>query len=206
MASATENVSASSRPPDEGMADDEIIARVLAGAPRLYEILIRRYSRRIVHFILRMIGDADEAESLGQDVFVNVYENLPYYRMENNFQAFLFRIARNVTINWLKKQRRLVFFSRFLGHEESAPDFPDPTERVDPLEAERNEKLVQDALRSLPEDQRLGLILKVYLEFSYRQIADITGWSEPKIETLIFRAKKNMKKYLEMQETAAHPV
>jgi DNA-directed RNA polymerase specialized sigma24 family protein len=56
--------------------------------------------------------------------------------------------------------------------------------------------MMKAALKTLSENQRLALIMKVYLDFSYKRIADITGWSVPKIETLISRAKGNLKKYI----------
>ena len=55
-------------------------------------------------------------------------------------------------------------------------------------------------MRSLPEEQRIALILKIYLEFSYKQIRAISGWSIPKIETLVSRAKSRLKKNIELQE------
>jgi RNA polymerase sigma-70 factor, ECF subfamily len=150
----------------------------------------------LANFINRMIFDWDEAQSLTQDVFLQVYVHLDRYRQENNFQAFVFTIARNLTFNWLKKRKRLVFFSRLTG---GAPP-PEPVVAGDPGEFQTDREELSDqltaALRTVPEEQRLALILKIYLEMSYRQIAEITGWSEPKIETLIFRAKKKLRQLL----------
>lgn len=70
---------------DHTMTDDEIILAVCDGHIRQYEILIERYSKKIVTFIYRMIGDRDEANNLTQDVFLNIYENLAFYKPENNF-------------------------------------------------------------------------------------------------------------------------
>jgi transposase len=61
------------------------------------------------------------------------------------------------------------------------------------MERDQQEEVLTAALKTLNENQRIALILKVYLEFSYHQIAEITGWSVPKIETLISRAKSDLK-------------
>ena len=105
-----------------------------------------------------------------------------------------------MTLNWLYRQKRTVFFSRLLGREmNQAPFRQAPTYVIDPEKAERDEKITQ-GLRSLPEEQRIALILKIYLEFSYKQIREISGWSIPKIETLISRAKSRLKKNIDLQE------
>jgi RNA polymerase sigma-70 factor (ECF subfamily) len=185
---------------NELLNDDEIITAVLEGRKGDFEILINRYSSKIIKFINSMIADRDEAQSIAQDVFFKIYQNLPYYKKQNNFSAFIFKIAKNMTLNWLNRQKRTVFFSRLLGREFNQPPFRQaPVHTVDPEKAERDEKISQN-LRSLPEEQRIALILKIYLEFSYKQIRGISGWSIPKIETLISRAKSRLKSNIALQE------
>lgn len=185
---------------NELLSDDEIITSVLEGRTRDFEILIHRYSGKIINFINSMTADRDEAQSIAQDVFFKIYQNLPYYKKQNNFSAFIFKIAKNMTLNWLNRQKRTVFFSRLLGREfNQVPFIQAPTHTVDPEQSERDEKIIQN-LRCLPEEQRIALILKIYLEFSYKQIKEISGWSIPKIETLISRAKSRLKKNINLQE------
>jgi RNA polymerase sigma-70 factor (ECF subfamily) len=186
---------------NELLSDDEIITSVLEGRTRDFEILIHRYSGKIINFINGMTADRDEAQSIAQDVFLKIYENLPYYKKQNNFSAFIFKIAKNMTLNWLNRQKRTVFFSRLLGRDFNQVPFRQaPVRTADPEKSERDEKIMQN-LRSLPEEQRIALILKIYLEFSYKQIREISGWSIPKIETLISRAKSRLRKNIAMQET-----
>jgi RNA polymerase sigma-70 factor, ECF subfamily len=185
---------------NELISDDEIITAVLDGRTRDFEILVRRYSGKIINFINGMTADRDEAQSIAQDVFLKIYQNLPYYKKQNNFSAFIFKIAKNMTLNWLNRQKRTVFFSRLLGRElDQAPFIQPPTHSVNQEQSERDEKIIQN-LRSLPEEQRIALILKIYMEFSYKQIQEISGWSIPKIETLISRAKSRLKKNINLQE------
>ncbi len=188
------------------LTDDEVVASVLNGNSRDFEILVRRYSGRILHFVARMTADADEARSIAQDVFLKIYQNLPYYRQENNFSPFIFKVARNMTLNWLNRQKRTVFFSRLLGHDLNRPPFRQEPPPLSPQEQGERESMVTRQLRLLPEEQRLALVLKVYLEFSYRQIHEVTGWSVPKIETLISRAKARLKKNIRLQESGGEPV
>jgi RNA polymerase sigma-70 factor (ECF subfamily) len=185
---------------NELLSDDEIISSVLEGRTRDFEILIHRYSGKIINFINSMIADRDEAQSIAQDVFLKIYQSLPYYKKQNKFSAFIFKIAKNMTLNWLNRQKRTVFFSRLLGRElDQVPFRQASAHAVDPEQSERDEKITQN-LRNLPEEQRIALILKIYLEFSYKQIREISGWSIPKIETLISRAKSRLKKNIDLQE------
>jgi len=153
-----------------------------------------------------MTADNDEAKNITQDVFFKIYQNLAYYRPQNNFSAFIFKIARNMTLNWLNRQKRTVFFSRLLGRELDRAPFRQEAPRFSPQDQRDREDTVTRNLMLLSEEQRLALILKVYLEFSYKQIREVTGWSVPKIETLISRAKGRMKKNILLQESGGEPV
>jgi RNA polymerase sigma-70 factor (ECF subfamily) len=153
-----------------------------------------------------MTQDPDEAQSIAQEVFLKIFQNLPYYRRENNFSAFIFKIAKNMTLNWLKRGKRTVFFSRLLDRDFHKAPFRQEPPRFSPHDQGEREAEVSRNLLLLPEEQRLALILKVYLEFSYKQIGAITGWSVPKIETLISRAKSRMKKNILLQESGGEPV
>ncbi len=182
------------------LSDDQVVSAVLAGRRQDFEILIRRYSGRIIHFITRMTQDRDEAQSIAQEVFLKIFQNLPYYRKENNFSAFIFKIAKNMTLNWLKRGKRTVLFSRLLDRDFHKAPFRQEPPRFSAHDQSEREAEVSRGLLLLPEEQRLALILKVYLEFSYKQIREITGWSIPKIETLISRAKGRLKKNISLQE------
>ncbi len=191
---------------DPHLTDDEVVSSVLNGRKRDFEILVRRYSSRIIHFVARMTADNDEARSITQDVFLKIFQNLPYYRRENNFSAFIFKIARNMTLNWLNRQKRTVFMSRLLGRDLGRDPFRLDPPRLSPQEQDERQDQVTLLLRLLPEEQRLALVLKVYLEFSYLQIREVTGWSVPKIETLISRAKSRLKKNILLQESGGEQV
>lgn len=182
------------------ISDDEIIASVLGGRVRDFESLIRRYQDKIFHFVNRMIHDEDEAVSLAQDVFVKIYETLDRYKSRGNFQAFIFRVAKNHTLNYIKKRKRTMFFSGSLDRSTEGEYFSRDSDQMEKLEAGERERLINDGLARLKEAQKISLILKVYLGFSYKRISEITGWSVPKVETLIFRAKNNLKEYVSLQE------
>jgi RNA polymerase sigma-70 factor (ECF subfamily) len=184
---------------DQVFSDDDVVRSVREGSTRDFETLIDRYKNKIINFIHKMIYDYDEAQSLSQDVFLKVYETINRYEMQDNFQAFIFTIAKNITLNYIKKQKRLLFFSNFVPGDSSDTReyenkyFQAGETQQAAMERDQQEEVLTAALKTLNENQRIALILKVYLEFSYQQIAEITGWSVPKIETLISRAKSDLR-------------
>jgi RNA polymerase sigma-70 factor (ECF subfamily) len=111
----------------------------------------------------------------------------------DNFQSFIFTVAKNITLNYIKKQKRIQFFSSFLSPTEENKHFQSQDTQHALMEKKQQEEIISAAIKNLNENQRLALILKVYLEFPYQKIEEITGWSIPKIETLISRAKNNLK-------------
>lgn len=182
-------------------SDDDVVRSVQEGKTQNFEILVNRYKNKMVNFIHKMIFDYDEAQSLAQDVFVKVYETIGRYRSQDNFQSFIFTIGKNLTLNFIKKQKRMLWFSNSPGnsgkeHFTSERHFQTKAEQHELLEKDRQQLLVSEGLKALNENQRIALIMKVYLEFSYNKIADITGWSIPKIETLISRGKSNLKAFV----------
>ncbi|MCP4217699.1 MAG: RNA polymerase sigma factor [bacterium] len=186
-------------------SDDDVVRSVREGNTRNYEILIDRYKNKIINFIHKMIFDYDEAQSLSQDVFLKVFESIKSYKTQDNFQAFIFTIAKNMTLNYIKKQKRMVFFSSFLPGSNESKHLQVAAEQEEQMETKRREELVTGALKSLKENRRLAVILKVYMGFSYKKIHAITGWSESKIESLVSRGKGDLKNKIlageNMQET-----
>lgn len=184
---------------EQVFSDDDVVRSVRAGNTRDFETLIDRYKNKIINFIHKMIYDYDEAQSLSQDVFLKVYETIDRYQIQDNFQAFIFTIAKNITLNYIKKQKRVLFFSNFApGHSSDTREYENKYFRTGEtqqaaMERDQQEEVLTAALKALNESQRIALIMKVYLEFSYQQIAEITGWSVPKIETLISRAKSSLR-------------
>jgi RNA polymerase sigma-70 factor (ECF subfamily) len=186
----------------ETFTDDQIIQSVIDGNTRNFELLINRYKNRIINFINKMIFDYEEAQNIAQDVFIKIYETLGRYRMEDSFQSFIFTISKNLTLNYIKKSKRTVFFSQLFtkNDEDRHLDYSYDAPQEQEFDNRARDRMLIEALGQLKENQRLALVLKVYVGFSYNQIADVTGWSIPKIETLISRAKTQLKKIIFMQD------
>jgi len=183
-------------------SDDDVVRSIREGNTRNFEILVDRYKNKIINFIHKMIFDYDEAQSLAQDVFLKVYESMKKYKSQDNFQAFIFTIAKNKTLNYIKKQKRVLLFSSFLSRDAENRHFQAEETQHAIMEKNQQEEMLTAALKNLNENQRIALIMKVYLDFSYKKIEEITGWSIPKIETLISRGKSNLKQQILSMENS----
>ncbi len=177
-------------------SDDDVVRSIRKGHVQHFNVLVDRYKHKITNFIHKMIFDYDEAQSLAQDVFIKVYESIKKYKAQDNFQAFIFTIAKNLTLNYIKKQKRVRLFSGFLSDNAEDKHFQCKGTQETQLEEEQKQALLMEGLKKINENQRIALVMKVYLDLSYNKIAEVTGWSIPKIETLISRAKSSLRQHV----------
>jgi len=162
--------------------------RLKAGDAAAFARLVERYRGPLVRFLYRMVGDAATAEELAQEVFVRVYGARRRYRPWAKFSTWLFKIATNLALNSLRDsrlERRL----QAASEEEVASCLADPALNMEQqlLEQERR-AAIRQAVESLPEKQRLAVLLHKYQELDYGEIAAILGCSESALKSLLFRA------------------
>lgn len=171
--------------------DRQIVEAVLAGNTRLYAEIVERYQQQVANLAYKMYGSKLDLEEVTQQVFVELYTALPRFRFDSKLSSFIYRITVNVVCKMMGRQRRFVSSDEL----EYRPETPS-----DDLNAEqqimRNEKLEQlrSAIGHLHKEQRTALVLYTYEDFSYQQIAEVMQCSLSKVESLIFRAKKNLAK------------
>jgi RNA polymerase sigma factor (sigma-70 family) len=170
--------------------DSSLIAEVAAGDEDAFEQLVKKYERPVLSTIYRYIGDAFSAQDLAQEVFIKVWKKAASFKAKSKFSTWLYRIVVNHCLNYHAKRRR----KAILELTEFTPD-PNPgiAER---LEAQRKSEIVREAVRNLPERQRMALVLSKFEDKSYAEISEIMKTSLSSVESLIFRAKNNLKKHL----------
>jgi RNA polymerase sigma-70 factor, ECF subfamily len=141
----------------------------------------------------RLTGNDAQAEDISQDVFLKAYENFGHLRASPTAGGWLKTVTTRLTLNYLSRyRRRWRFFSELREQDaQDAPevDFPAPDTLVGDLDADRNHALIEQALRELPEHQRVPLVLYHFEEMPYLEIAKQLGISLPKVKTDIQRAR-----------------
>lgn len=179
------------RPPRNLGRDEDEMLRLKAGDSNAFTRLVERYRGPLVHFLYRMVGDAATAEELAQEVFVRVYGARRRYRPRAKFSTWLFKIATNLALNSLRDTRlRRQLEAR--SEEQAASrvaGLADPVANMEQqLLAQERRATIRRAVESLPEKQRLAVLLHKYEELDYAEIAAILGCSESALKSLLFRA------------------
>lgn len=174
-----------------------------AGDRGAFDRIVEKYSGPIINYIYRFTGSKEDAQDLAQDVFIRIYNAAPSYTPSAKFTTWIYRIASNISIDHLRKRRssgnpqsldetvqtQNGVIENQVPDERSAP----PDKLAENSEARDN---IRRALLKLPENQRTAIILKIYEDRSYADIAAILGVSTPSVESLIFRARTALRIYL----------
>ncbi|OGF48317.1 MAG: hypothetical protein A2452_12315 [Candidatus Firestonebacteria bacterium RIFOXYC2_FULL_39_67] len=180
--------------PKNGIDPDSILMlQAKSGDIHAYEALVNKYKKPLLNFIYRFLKDRQLAEDIAQETFFRVYRARETYRPGSKFSTWLYTIASNLSLDTKKKEKRDAS-----GHVQSMPDSgrelgSSDTPVYSGAENSRLEENIHAALQNLPETQRIALLLKVYEDKSYTEIAEIIGTTKPAVESLIFRARQNLK-------------
>ncbi len=184
---------------DPLISDEELMAATAQGDEHAFELLVKRHQGRMLNLIYRFVGNRTQAGDLAQEVFIRVWQGAPRYRPQAKFSAWVYRITANLCLNELKSSgRKKLFFSESLGEEGPTPNEESNVSpsAEDLLLAKERSRQISDALQSLPENQRMALILKRYDNLSYQEIAKIMECSVSAVESLLVRAKRKIQEKL----------
>jgi RNA polymerase sigma-70 factor, ECF subfamily len=182
--------------------DAALMLRVKRGDVRAFEELVGKYKQPVINVIYRTLRDLTEAEDLAQNVFVQVYKSADRYKATAKFSTWLFTIARNLTLNEIRRRSRhpaeSLEASQTEYEDQPIRQFEDvktfsPTDNV--LHGELEHKL-QDALAELPENQRTAILLCRQDELSYEDISEVLGCSLSATKSLIHRGRETLKEKL----------
>ncbi|MGH9945179.1 MAG: RNA polymerase sigma factor [Pyrinomonadaceae bacterium] len=172
---------------------ENLIARARAGDEDAFRLLFERWSRPILNFIYDMVNERALAEELTQEAFWRAYRHLGALRDESKFSTWLFSIAKNVARESLRST--LGRGHKLDLNDDTVRELQDerPTPAGALLDKELNE-VVRRALGALDEDKRAVFTLKIFQQRSYEEIAEITGFSIPKVKTDLHRARHEMRR------------
>jgi RNA polymerase sigma-70 factor (ECF subfamily) len=178
---------------DQSPTDEELMRRLAADDANAMEVLMERYEGPVLNAIYWSIGDRHRAEELAQEVFVAIYRQRAQYRPRAKFTTWLFRIVRNRCLNERRDRRRA---SQHLApSSEALEDLPERRSTSPDLQAQNadTQQMLRSALEALPEAQRSAFVLSKIEGLSYQEIAETLGITVSACESLIHRARLNLR-------------
>ncbi|MBN1659526.1 MAG: sigma-70 family RNA polymerase sigma factor [Anaerolineae bacterium] len=183
------------------LQDADIVESVLGGDTNGYARLVDAYSERIINYLARMTGNRYEAEDLAQETFIRAYYALETYKPEYKFSTWLFRIAHNQCINYLKKRSRLVHVDDFRNEDDKpAWVISDDSPGSDPMYVAAQHELqvvVQAAISELAPVYRTVVILRHVHGLSYQEIAKVVDVPIGTVKSRLGRARSQLADRLE---------
>jgi RNA polymerase sigma-70 factor (ECF subfamily) len=196
--------------------DVRLMIGVRDDQPGAFEELVEAYQSRLVGIMHHLVGNAEEAEDLAQEVFLRVYRSRKKYRARCKFSTWLFTIANNLALNALRSRQRKPAVP--LNVSDSGPLGPRPAEQLlrdraaQPVQHMQQRELaaiVQQALAGLNERQRLAVVLNKFEDMSYEEIAEVMNLTTKAVKSLLSRARCNLRDvlapYIYMDGNAPHP-
>lgn len=182
------------------LTDQEIIEKYLEGETNALDLLVDRYMSIIYRFIYRQMGNAEDANDITQDVFVKAWKNLKKYNPNQNFKTWIMTIARNSSIDYLRK-RKSINFSK-LNNDFSDEEFEDTLVDSESLPDEVYERgeakgVVEELMKVLTETQRSAINLRINEDLSFEEIAEVLGRPLNTVKSDFRRGLIAMRKSLE---------
>jgi RNA polymerase sigma factor (sigma-70 family) len=176
------------------LEDKELLEKFQNEESRNYafNLLIRKYQQRVYGHIRKMVIDHDDANDLTQDVFIKVWNNLLDFREHSQLFTWIYRIATNECLSFLKKKRRKFF----LPINDVEKELGDKLESSSYIEGDAIQLKLQKALLLLPEKQRLVFNMKYYDDMKYEEISEILGTSVGGLKASYHLAVKKIETFL----------
>jgi RNA polymerase sigma factor (sigma-70 family) len=163
--------------------DERLIAMARAGNPGAFEAIVDRYQGRLLGFCRQMLGSTEDAEDVLQEVFVNAYKAMLADEREINLRPWLYRIARNRCLNYLRKPK---------ADAQETMDMVPEVDAASTAECVHNREEFRQILsdvNKLPETQRAALLLREMDALSYEEIAAAMDTTVPSVKSLLVRAR-----------------
>ena len=185
----------------------ELIERLKQGDEAAFRTLVERYQDLVYNTALGVVQNESDAEDVAQEVFIQVYRSIGSFKSEAKLSTWIYRITTTRALDLLrarKSKKRFGLLKRLWETEEESPvenisDFSHPG-----VSLERKEEAVQlmHAIAQLPENQKVAFILHKLEGLSYLEIAEVMGNTLPAVESLMHRARLNLRKILEKKISA----
>ena len=172
--------------------DSHLVKKFKEGEEKAFNQLVLRHQKKIYDLIYRMTRNREDAADLSLEVFVRAYKNLKDFEERSSFYVWVAKIAVNLGLNFLKREKFRSFLSIFDLAEMKTP-IDSPAEE---MEKSQLKVAIDSAIQTLPARQRTAFVLKYYQDMSHQEIAEIMGITEGASKANYFQAVQKLQKLL----------
>jgi len=189
------------------MSDRELLEKISAGDKKSFGAFYDKFQSQVYRTAFGYFHNNSDAEEIVQDVFVEVFRSAGKFKNNSNLSTWLYRITVNKSldrIRFQKSAKRFSFFSAIFFDEDNGlkDNIPDSTDHGIEADKKESEKIIFRAMDKLAENQRTAFVLTQVEDLSGNEAAEIMGTTAKALESLIQRAKANLRKELgEMYNT-----
>lgn len=183
------------------MNEFELIQGLRSGNEAAFKYLVDTYQDRVFNTAIGIVQNAEDAEDVAQEVFIQVYRSINQFKGESKLSTWLYRIATTRALDLLrskKSKKRFGVIQRLFGDGNEPiwelPDFHHPGVA---LEKKENAAKLFRAINQLPDQQKTAFTLHKLEGLSYQEVSDVLETTVPAVESLMHRAKQNLRKMLE---------
>jgi RNA polymerase sigma-70 factor (ECF subfamily) len=177
------------------LTDGELIAKAIRGREDGFEELVRRYQRPITGYVYRMLNNYDASLDVTQEVFIKVYNSLEKYSSEYKFSTWLYRIAHNAAIDWMRRNsvnQQSLEAENADGTYQLQIESPRPTPEQDRERSEWRTE-IESVVKCLPTVYRELILLRHAQDLSYDEIAEVMNLPLGTVKNRLFRAREMMR-------------
>lgn len=181
------------------MNDSELILGILRRDRQALRQLVETYREKVIKTAFYFIGNMQEAEDLSQDIFIEIMNAAGRFRKEAALSTWIYRITVNKSLNRVRQLRRRELYRWFSPGQAGTPGTREEQEPYivqQEIEDRERREIIDRAIKSLPENQRIAFVLHKFDEIPYAGIAEIMNISHSSVESLIHRARQNLQKRL----------
>lgn len=177
-------------------SDEELMRRTQQEDRQAFSLLYERYSASVLSYLYRMLGNLEDVESIGQEVFLRAFRFRATYRYPQKLSTWLFTITRNLAINQSRRRRRSPIRNitelNLDGMDISGDPYQVAARATDDVEKREEIARVLVALDALPTDQKEVIVLGIFQDLSYAEMEDITGTKAVTLRSRMFHGLKRL--------------
>lgn len=182
------------------MNERELIALLKKKDREAFKMMVETWQDMVFNTAIGLLQNSEDAEDTAQDVFMQVYESVSSFKEESKFSTWIYRITVSKCLDQLrrkKRKKRFAFIQSLYGKNDEIkidpPDFLHPGVR---MENKENAAVLFKAIGLLPPNQKTAFVLNKIEKLGYREISEIMKSTEPAVDALLQRAKRNLQKNL----------